>query len=40
MLCTYPKGVTVRPYTRVRFGNLEYVRGHCRRHPHQLDLFH
>jgi hypothetical protein len=40
MLCMSPKGVTVRPYVRVRFGNLENVRGHCRSYPGQLELFH
>jgi hypothetical protein len=39
MFCSFPKGVTVRPYTRIRFGTLEHVCGHCRSFPHQMDLF-
>ncbi len=33
------KSVFVRRYTRVRFGNLEYVCQHWRSHPGQLVLF-
>ena len=34
-----PKDVFVRPYIRVRFGNLEDVCQHWRGHPNQLTLF-
>ena len=40
MTCTFPKGVTVRPYVRFRFDRIEHVCGHCRSYPNQLELFH
>lgn len=39
MFCMFPKAVHIRPYTRIRFGNLEHVCEHCRSYPNQLDLF-
>ena len=41
MHCQFPKGVTVRPYVRFRFGQWENVCGHCRSLPGQMELpFH
>lgn len=37
--CSYPKGVHVRAYFRLRFGRWESVCEHCRSFPGQLILF-
>lgn len=34
-----PKSVFVRPYVRIRLGNLEHVCQHWRSYPGQLVLF-
>lgn len=39
MAYIHRKSVFVRAYTRIRFGELEYVRWHWRSHPGQLELF-
>lgn len=38
MYCTFPKGVHVSSYVRLRFGRLEHVCEHCRPYPSQTEF--